>query len=179
MTMAPSQAILKQVLHSWYEDRGLDLLPPVQKAPAQIHTKDLKSAAATPSLKHIQLWIAPRPSGQAATLLEKMIAATNIPPSMIHIRHLDEGTLPNANDGTEESTIVLIMGQRALDIVTANAQVKVETMRGHWFVPKNARDVASIATWHPNDLIENPSLKKEAWVDLQLIMAKFGKPSAR
>lgn len=179
MTMAPSQAMLKQVLHSWYEDRGLDLLPPVKNAPAQTHTEDHESSAATPCLKHLQLWIAPRPSGHAATLLEKMIAATNIPPSMIQICHLDEVSPSFDIDRSEESSIVLIMGQRALDIVTAHAQVKVETMRGNWFAPKSHREAAAIATWHPNDLIENPSLKKEAWVDLQLIMAKFGKPSAR
>jgi DNA polymerase len=46
-------------------------------------------------------------------------------------------------------------------------------LRGQWFDYRGAR---VLVTYHPSYLLRNPPAKKDAWEDLQILMAAMGLP---
>ena len=48
-----------------------------------------------------------------------------------------------------------------------NINDSLESLRGKWF---EYRGISLIATYHPEDLLKDTSLKRTAWEDLQIVM---------
>jgi uracil-DNA glycosylase family 4 len=66
--------------------------------------------------------------------------------------------------------VVVVMGEKtAQDLLKTHASFN--ELRGHFqtvLTPSGSRNI--LLTYHPFELIQNPSLKKAAWEDLQQVM---------
>ena len=52
-----------------------------------------------------------------------------------------------------------------------NTSMPMGRLRGKWH---RYRGIPTLATWHPAYLLRNPSAKKDAWEDLQMLMKAMG-----
>ena len=126
--------------------------------------------------------------GKAGKLLDKMISAMQFTREEIYIANVVK-CRPNGNrnpmpDEIEKCIpflhrqielvrpeVIVVLGA-----VAAKALLRTEngisSLRGRWCSYEN---IPVMPTFHPAYLLRQESAKKEAWQDLQLVMARFGK----
>ncbi len=69
-----------------------------------------------------------------------------------------------------QPNIVLAMGELAAQTLF-RTEAPLSHLRGKW---GTYSQIPLLATWDTTTLLQNPTLKKEAWTDLQMLMKKLG-----
>jgi uracil-DNA glycosylase family 4 len=102
-----------------------------------------------------------RPPGNRAPLPEEM--ATCIP----YLERQIEVVRPK---------VIVTLGMTALRGLFPHAELQgITKVRGTWM---KYRGIEVMPTLHPAYLLRSPSVKKDVWADMQVVMAKFGKKPA-
>ena len=126
--------------------------------------------------------------GRAGQLLDKMISAMQFKRGEVYITNIVKCRPPGNRTPTPEEAdacrefverqiqaiapeVIVLLGASAAKYLLDTTQ-GITTMRGHW---KDFKGIPVMPTYHPAYLLRQESAKKEAWLDLQQVMAKFGK----
>ena len=127
--------------------------------------------------------------GRAGTLLDKMLASINLDRKTVYISNIINFRPPDNRRPSEEEInrylpfikkhieiinpkILVLLGSTALNALIGN-EVVISNARGRWTEKQFGKCKTSvIVTFHPAFLIRQPSQKKLAWVDLQMIRDK-------
>ena len=125
--------------------------------------------------------------GLAGQLLTKMITAIQFDRQDVYIANIVKCRSPgNRNPFDDEATQCLGYLQKQIEIIRPEVLVLlgavplkflvgktgITRIHGNWLEYKGIR---TIPTFHPAYLLRNPSVKKDAWDDLQKVMQAFGK----
>lgn len=127
--------------------------------------------------------------GKAGQLLTKMIQAMQFDRKEVYICNVVKCRPPaNRNPEGDEVTACLPYMKRQIELVNPKVIVilgavplralfpkiygGIKTLRGKWMQYNN---IPVMPTYHPAYLLREPSAKREAWADLQLVMAHLGK----
>jgi hypothetical protein len=111
--------------------------------------------------------------GEAGALLKKILEAMKLAPDRI--------CLCNAPDPDQVTTflesvhpeVVIALGDQAAQVMTGTRN-PVAAVRGQFV---NVRGIPVMPTFHPSELLKDPSLKRPVWEDMQQVMQKIGMPS--
>jgi DNA polymerase len=124
--------------------------------------------------------------GPAGQLLTKMLAAINLSRDEVYITNVVKCRPPGnrvplpeevnsclpylrAQTAMIRPRIVLILGGTALKYLV-DEQARITRSRGQWIYRKG---VWMMPSYHPSALLRDPSKKREAWVDMQLLRDKL------
>ena len=126
--------------------------------------------------------------GRAGQLLDRMIAAMQFRREEVYIANVVKCRPPdNRAPAPEEAAQCLPFLRRQIELVRPEAIVLlgsvalkyllnttsgISKMRGRWTSYEN---IPVMPTFHPAFLLRQESAKREAWKDLQMVMARFGK----
>lgn len=125
--------------------------------------------------------------GEAGALLDKMLAAMGLSRPEVWLTTLVLCRAPEDKAPLREAMVactpflrrqfdlirpevVLAFGESAARFLLRN-QAPLQTLRGKW-QPLMHSEV--LATWAPEDMLRDAALKREAWTDLQAVMARLG-----
>jgi DNA polymerase len=131
--------------------------------------------------------------GPAGQLLDKMIVAMGIAPEEVYIAHVVKcRLLPNKPPAPEEMAACMPYMHEQLELIKPRVIVAlgatatkgllgthlgIKALRGTW---KNYRGtIPLMPTYHPAYLLKDPSVKKEAWKDLQSVLERLGRQPPR
>ena len=124
--------------------------------------------------------------GRAGNLLDKMLAAINLDRRKVYISNIINYRPPDNRKPTEQEInrylpfitkhieiinpkILILLGSTAMNALIQN-KVVISEVRGKWINKKFGNCKTSvIVTFHPAFLMRQPTQKKMAWVDLQMI----------
>lgn len=126
--------------------------------------------------------------GKAGALLTDMITkGMGLAREDVYIANILKCRPPgNRDPSTEEAANCLSFLERQIAIIRPEflcllgspaaktllqTSLGVTRLRGKW---RRYRGIATIVTYHPSYLLRNPSAKKEAWDDLQMLMKAMG-----
>ena len=126
--------------------------------------------------------------GRAGQLLDKMIAAMGFKREEVYIANVVKCRPPGNRVPTPEEAarcigylerqisfvrpeVIVLLGATAATFVL-NRHEGISRLRGIW---QDYRGIAVMPTFHPAFLLRQESAKREAWHDLQMVMAKLGK----
>ena len=130
--------------------------------------------------------------GRAGALLDKMLAAIDLDRKKLYISNIINYRPPDNRRPTEEETkrylpfitkhieiinpkILVLLGSTAMNALIGN-EIVISKMRGKWIEKEFGKCKTSvIVTFHPSFLMRQPTQKKLAWVDLQMIRDKKAK----
>ena len=124
--------------------------------------------------------------GAAGQLLTKMLAAIELPRERVYICNTVKCRPPGNRTPTAEERaaclihlrmqvslvrpkVILLLGASAARTVLGE-DVYITRIRGQW---RERKGVWILATYHPSALLRDPSKKREAWQDLQLVRDKL------
>jgi uracil-DNA glycosylase family 4 len=128
-------------------------------------------------------------AGPAGQLLDKMIEAMGLSPDRVYLCNLADPSSDGApllerlgslkpshgvHERPAEPLMVVALGERvARALLGANLAANEEfaTFRGRLFALSNLR---VLSTWHPQELLQNPAAKKQAWQDLKQVARELG-----
>lgn len=127
--------------------------------------------------------------GKAGQLLTKMIQAMQFDRKEVYICNVVKCRPPaNRNPESDEVTACLPYMKRQIELVNPKVIVilgavplralfpkiygGIKSLRGKWMQYNN---IPVMPTYHPAYLLREPSAKREAWADLQLVMGHLGK----
>jgi len=131
--------------------------------------------------------------GKAGKLLEKMLDAMGYERSEIYIANVVKCRPPNNRKPLHEEMeqclpylrqqirmirpkVIVGLGGTAMEGLLGKP-VSITRMRGVW---QEYEGIKQMPTFHPSYLLRDASKKKEAWIDLKLVLAELGKkPPAR
>ncbi|MBO5724464.1 MAG: uracil-DNA glycosylase [Lentisphaeria bacterium] len=131
--------------------------------------------------------------GKAGQLLTKMIQAMQFDRKEVYICNVVKCRPPaNRNPENDEVSACLPYMKRQIELVKPEVIVilgavplralfpriygGIRNLRGKWM---QYNEIPVMPTYHPAYLLREPSAKREAWADLQQVMAKFGKTAGR
>ena len=126
--------------------------------------------------------------GKAGMLLDKMISAMQFSRQEIYIANIVKCRPPENRMPTPEEAqcciaylhrqielvrpeVIVLLGATAAKCLL-NVTSGISKMRGRWHSFNN---IPVMPTFHPAFLLRQESAKREAWQDLQQVMARFGK----
>tara|TARA_B110000211_G_scaffold187500_1_gene213009 strand:+ start:134 stop:835 length:702 start_codon:yes stop_codon:yes gene_type:complete len=127
--------------------------------------------------------------GRAGTLLDKMLASINLDRKNVYISNIINYRPPENRTPTEEETnrylpfikkhieiiapkILVLLGSTAMNALIGK-DVVISKVRGKWIEREFGQCKTSIiVTFHPSFLMRQPTQKKLAWIDLQMIRDK-------
>ena len=130
--------------------------------------------------------------GRAGTLLDKMLASINLDRKSVYISNIINYRPPENRKPTYEEIniylpfvkkhieiispkILILLGSTAMNTLIGNNLV-ISEVRGQWIEKEFGKCKTSvIVTFHPSFLMRQPTQKKLAWVDLQMIRDKKAK----
>jgi len=130
--------------------------------------------------------------GRAGTLLDKMLASINLDRKNVYISNIINYRPPENRRPTDEEInrylpfikkhieiiapkILVLLGSTAMNALLGNDLV-ISKVRGQWIEKEFGQCKTSmIVTFHPAFLMRQPTQKKLAWVDLQMIRDKKAK----
>ena len=126
--------------------------------------------------------------GKAGQLLDKMITAMQFARSEVYIANILKCRPPfNRNPEPGEAACCMpyleeqirLVNPKCIVLLGAVAtrfllkhEAAVSKIRGTW---QTYKDIPVMVTYHPSYLLRTESAKRDAWNDLQKVMAKFGK----
>lgn len=126
--------------------------------------------------------------GAAGQLLDKMITAMQFSRQEVYIANIVKCRPPNnRNPEPDEAASCIGYLKKQIELIKPECIVLlgavaskfllerrdgVNKLRGNWLTYNN---IPVMVTFHPSYLLRNPDSKREAWSDLQQVMAKFGK----
>lgn len=153
----------------WLEERGLVF--PTQQRPAVPFRADLpKMAEDRPNCRVLFI------SHDALTpsedeLFHRMLAALGLTAELAPLLTTPEVSSVKAAISEYCPLVVVLLGQAALRAVVA-AQASYWQLRGRLFyVVEHYGRIPFLASFHPRDLLRFPGNKRQAWEDLQIVMA--------
>lgn len=129
--------------------------------------------------------------GKAGDLLTKMINAMQFTREEVYIGNIVKCRPPkNRNPNPDEADACLPYLYRQIELLQPKViillgsvplkflldKTGITRLRGNWF---DFRGVQVMPTYHPAYLLRNPSAKRDAWNDLQMVMKVFGKVHKR
>ena len=129
--------------------------------------------------------------GLAGQLLTKMINAMQFDRQDVYIANIVKCRPPgNRNPFDDEATQCLGYLQRQVEIIRPEVLVLLGAVPLKFLVGKTGitrthgnwleyEGIRTMPTFHPAYLLRNPSVKKDAWDDLQKVMQAFGKVYSR
>jgi len=126
--------------------------------------------------------------GKAGQLLTKMIEAMGYARNDVYICNVVKCRPPNNRDPEPDEVeacepflmtqlaivkpkVIVGLGRHASQTLL-RTRTPISSLRGKWFAYQG---VDFMPTFHPAYLLRSPEKKREAWNDLQLVMAKLGK----
>ena len=126
--------------------------------------------------------------GRAGQLLDRMIAAMQFSREEVYIANVVKCRPPNNRVPTpDEAACCLGFLRRQIELVSPkvivllgataarflmNTTTGIMRLRGNWM---KFGDIPVMPTFHPAFLLRQESAKREAWHDLQQVMARFGR----
>ena len=126
--------------------------------------------------------------GAAGQLLDKMITAMQFARQEVYIANIVKCRPPhNRNPEPDEAASCIGYLKKQIDLIKPECIVLlgavaskfllekregVNKLRGNWM---EYNGIPLMVTFHPSYLLRNPDAKRDAWSDLQKVMAKFGK----
>ena len=126
--------------------------------------------------------------GRAGQLLDRMIAAMQFSREEVYIANVVKCRPPNNRVPTpDEAACCLGYLRRQIELVSPkvivllgataarflmNTTAGIMRLRGNWM---KFGDIPVMPTFHPAFLLRQESAKREAWHDLQQVMARFGR----
>ena len=126
--------------------------------------------------------------GRAGQLLDKMITAMQFSRAEVYIANILKCRPPfNRNPEPAEAACCMPYLEEQIKLVNPECIVllgavatrfllkhegSIGKIRGTW---QNYKDIPVMVTYHTSFLLRTESAKKDAWQDLQKVMAKFGK----
>ncbi len=132
--------------------------------------------------------------GKAGQLLTKMIGAMGYTREQVYIANIVKCRPPgNRVPSAEEMStcspylrrqielikpkIIVALGKTAIEGLL-NKKVAITRFRGTW---STCEGIDMMPTFHPTYLLRSPNKKREAWTDLQAVLARLGKtpPNSR
>jgi DNA polymerase len=133
--------------------------------------------------------------GRAGKLLDRMLVAIGLDRSDIYIANTVKCRPPNNRvPAPEELNACSPLLQEQISIIepkflftlgkTAThsllpLQDPISQMRGNWYDYPPIPEIKLLPSFHPAYLLRNPSAKKAAWHDLQLLAAELGNPQKK
>ena len=130
--------------------------------------------------------------GQAGTLLDKMLASISLDRKNVYITNVVNYQPPENRNPTEQEIaryvpylkkhieiinpkILILLGGTAMNSIIGS-EATISEIRGKWIEKQFGKcKTSTIVTFHPAFLMRQPSQKKSAWVDLQMIRDKKSK----
>ena len=130
--------------------------------------------------------------GRAGSLLDKMLASINLDRKNVYISNIINYRPPENRRPTDEEMnrylpfikkhieiiapkILILLGSTAMNALIGN-DVVISKVRGQWIEKEFGQcNTSVIVTFHPAFLMRQPTQKKLAWVDLQMIRDKKAK----
>ena len=130
--------------------------------------------------------------GRAGTLLDKMLASINLDRKNVYISNIINYRPPENRRPTDEEMkrylpfvkkhieiiapkILILLGSTAMNALIGN-DIVISKVRGQWIEKEFGQcNTSVIVTFHPAFLMRQPTQKKLAWVDLQMIRDKKAK----
>ena len=126
--------------------------------------------------------------GKAGQLLDKMIAAMQFKRGEVYIANVVKCRPPGNRVPTPEEAaccigylkrqikfirpeVIVLLGATAVAFLMERTE-GITRLRGNWL---EYEGIPVMPTFHPAYLLRQESAKREAWHDLQMVMAKFGK----
>ena len=126
--------------------------------------------------------------GRAGQLLDKMIAAMHFKREEVYIANVVKCRPPGNRTPTPEEAVrcigylerqlnfikpevIVLLGATAATFLLDRHE-GITKLRGIW---QEYRGIPVMPTFHPAFLLRQESAKREAWHDLKMVMAKFGK----
>ena len=126
--------------------------------------------------------------GKAGQLLDKMICAMQFSREEVYIANIvkcrpPDNRLPAPDEAVKclpflhaqidiiRPEVIVLLGATAVKFLL-NTPHGISRMRGRWASFEN---IPVMPTFHPAFLLRQESAKREAWQDLQMVMARFGK----
>lgn len=126
--------------------------------------------------------------GAAGQLLDKMITAMQFSRQEVYIANIVKCRPPsNRNPEPDEAASCIGYLKKQIELIKPECIVLlgavasrfllekregVNKLRGKWM---DCNGIPTMVTFHPSFLLRTPEAKREAWSDLQQVMAKFGK----
>ncbi|GAW65886.1 uracil-DNA glycosylase [Geoanaerobacter pelophilus] len=114
-------------------------------------------------------------SGEAGGLLEKIVAAMGFSKEEVCLLSLPPGGVSRAALASRVASlapeVVVSMGEEATSLLL-QSEAPLQRLRGRF------HDLAGIPlmpTHHPEAMLENQGLKRDAWNDMQKVMGRLGK----
>lgn len=120
-------------------------------------------------------------------MLIRMLMAINLPSDQVFVSNVIKCVIPKSCQPVAENIriclsylhrqiallapeIICVMGMVATRALLDSPQ-PLSKLRGrfHMFNTENGRQIPVIATYHPSFLLQNPEMKKAAWMDLQIM----------
>ena len=108
--------------------------------------------------------------GSGGNLLVKILKAMHLTPSQVYICNTVDVNRIQSHIVNYNPHAIITLGKKAGNLLLQN-NLSLTDFRGQFFEIKN---VPVMPTFHPSDLIENPSLKRQVWDDMQKVMARIG-----
>ncbi len=109
-------------------------------------------------------------SGSPGALLRKIIAAMKLSESSVFVCNAANrtGVVDKIEKGRPQAVVTL--GSRAAGIFFENGN-RIRSLRGRLHEMLGTR---VIPTWHPAELLVDPSKKRDVWEDMKLVMKHLG-----
>lgn len=128
-------------------------------------------------------------SGTSGALFDKMLAAIGRDRTSIYLAALSCLRSPSGSFTQESATrcatlarhhiglaapeAVLLLGDTCSKALLGMATIQA---RGRWHkISTHAGDIPAMVSFHPSYLLDQPSAKRHAWADLQMLMDKIGR----
>ena len=126
--------------------------------------------------------------GRAGQLLDRMIAAMHFTREEVYIANVVKCRPPGNRVPTPDEAamcigylerqirfirpkVIVLLGATAVSFLLQRKE-GITRLRGNW---QEYRGIRVMPTFHPAFLLRQESAKREAWHDLQMVMAEFGK----
>jgi DNA polymerase len=126
-------------------------------------------------------------SGEAGRLFDRMLAAIGRDRTSVYLASLSCLRPPSGVFTAETAAACAEIARHHISLALPKALLllgdastkallglSVMQARGRWHVVSTpAGDVATLASFHPSYLLDQPAAKRHAWADLQMLMERF------
>lgn len=111
-------------------------------------------------------------AGKAGVLLKKILGAMDLSPEKVCLCNAPDPDSVMQFIEAVHPRVVIALGEPAVQVVTGTRD-PVAAVRGQFLT---VRGFSVMPTFHPSELLNDPSLKRPVWEDMQRVMQKIGMP---
>lgn len=109
-------------------------------------------------------------AGDAGHLLIKILGAMHLTPESVSMCNAPDPARVQRHVRAIRPKVVIALGERAVRSLTGT-RTPLEKIRGQFL---NFQGIAVMPTFHPVQLVADPSLKRPVWEDMQQVMKQVG-----